>query len=60
MLQRLQQTFVSALKDVRSEGALVILAMQARNEVGQSPFANDSEMMEGEVKSLTEDKINCR
>jgi hypothetical protein len=56
MLQRQQETFVSALKDVQSEVALVKLAMEARNEEGHSPFANALEMMESEVKSLTEKK----
>ena len=56
MLQRQQETFVSALKDVQSEVALVKLAMKARNEEGHSPLANALEMMESEVKSLTEKK----
>lgn len=56
MLQRQQQAFVSALKDVQCEVALVKLAMQARNEEGHSPFVNALEVMESEVKSLTEKK----
>ena len=59
MLQRQQQIFVSALKDVQSEVASVKLAMQARNEEGHSPFVRTGRTSSSRQRTGNDLSMTC-